>query len=110
MPGMIDDPGCKASSSISPSPASGPEFIQRRSLAIFINETAVVFSCPETATAVSWEPIRANRLVPGWNCTWVNLLSCWLKRAANCGCALIPVPTAVPPCASDCRLGSRPCR
>ena len=32
--------GCRASSSISPSPASGPEFIQRRSLAIFIRLTA----------------------------------------------------------------------
>lgn len=58
LPGMIEDPGCKPCSSISPRPASGPEFIQRRSLAIFISATAVVFSWPDSATAVSCEPIR----------------------------------------------------
>ncbi|MNP42490.1 hypothetical protein D3C76_1362610 [compost metagenome] len=67
LPGMIEEPGCNASSSISPRPASGPEFIQRRSLAIFISDTAVALSWPETATAVSWEPISANRSLPGWN-------------------------------------------
>src|SRR5476651_2645306 len=67
LPGMIEEPGCRPSSSISPRPANGPEFIQRRSLAIFIKDTAVVLSCPETATAVSWEPISANRFLPGVN-------------------------------------------
>ena len=35
LPGMIDEPGCNAGRRISPSPAIGPEFIQRRSFAIF---------------------------------------------------------------------------
>ena len=43
-PGMMLEPGCRAGSSISPRPASGPEFIQRRSLPIFIRLTATVFS------------------------------------------------------------------
>jgi hypothetical protein len=103
LPGMIDEPGCRPCSSISPRPASGPEFIQRRSLAIFISATAVVLSWPDNATAVSCEPIRANRFWPGVNSTWVRPLA---KPAANCGWALIPVPTAVPPWASACRLGS----
>ena len=53
LPGIIEDPGCKASSAISPRPDSGPEFIQRKSFAIFINDTAVVFNAPDNATAVS---------------------------------------------------------
>ena len=46
-------PGCSAGSAISPSPASGPLFIQRRSFAIFISATASVRSCPDSSTAVS---------------------------------------------------------
>ena len=53
-PGMIEDPGCSAGNSISPSPASGPEFIQRRSLAIFISAQAATLSCPDSSAAVSW--------------------------------------------------------
>ncbi|MNP29950.1 hypothetical protein D3C76_1230000 [compost metagenome] len=107
MPGMMEEPGCRPSSSISPRPANGPEFIQRRSLAIFINDTAVAFNWPDTATAVSCEPIRANRCLPGVNGTLLNWLNCALKCAANSGWALMPVPTAVPPWASACRLGRR---
>ncbi len=40
LPGMMLLPGCSAGSAISPRPASGPLFIQRRSLAIFIRLTA----------------------------------------------------------------------
>ncbi len=40
LPGMMLLPGCRAGSAISPRPASGPLFIQRRSLAIFIRLTA----------------------------------------------------------------------
>ena len=53
LPGMIEEPGCKASSSISPRPASGPLFIQRRSFAIFITLTAMTFSWPDSCTAAS---------------------------------------------------------
>ncbi len=44
LPGMIELPGCSAGSSSSPRPASGPEFIQRRSLAILIRATASALS------------------------------------------------------------------
>ena len=37
LPGIILLPGCKASSSISPKPVSGPLFIQRKSLDILVN-------------------------------------------------------------------------
>ena len=37
-------PGCNAGSAISPRPASGPLFIQRRSFPIFIRLTATVFN------------------------------------------------------------------
>ena len=53
LPGMMLLPGCSAGSAISPRPASGPLFIQRRSLAIFIRLTAIVFSWPDSSTAVS---------------------------------------------------------
>ncbi len=53
LPGMMLLPGCSAGSAISPSPASGPLFIQRRSFAIFIRLTAMTLSCPESSTAVS---------------------------------------------------------
>ncbi len=43
-PGMMLLPGCSAGSSISPRPASGPLFIQRRSLAIFMMLTATTLS------------------------------------------------------------------
>ncbi len=44
LPGMMLLPGCRAGSAISARPASGPLFIQRRSLAIFIRLTAITFS------------------------------------------------------------------
>ena len=53
LPGMMLLPGWTAGKAISASPAKGPLFIQRRSLAIFIRLTAVVLSWPESSTAVS---------------------------------------------------------
>ena len=47
-------PGCSAGSAISPKPASGPLFIQRRSFEIFIRLTATTLSWPDSSTAVSW--------------------------------------------------------
>src|SRR6476661_2312789 len=40
LPGMIDDPGCRSGSAISPSPAVGPDPIHRRSLQILVRLTA----------------------------------------------------------------------
>ncbi len=42
LPGIMLEPGCSAGSVISPSPAMGPLFIQRKSLAIFISAEAAV--------------------------------------------------------------------
>ncbi len=53
LPGMMLLPGCRAGSAISASPASGPLFIQRKSLAIFMRLTAITFNCPDSSTAVS---------------------------------------------------------
>ena len=46
LPGMIDEPGWTAGSSISPIPARGPEPSQRMSLAIFSRLTAIVLQRP----------------------------------------------------------------
>ncbi len=53
LPGMMLLPGCSAGRAISPRPASGPLFIQRRSFAIFMRLTAIVLSWPESSTAAS---------------------------------------------------------
>ena len=62
LPGMMLEPGCSAGSAISPIPASGPEFIQRRSLAIFVRLTASTRSWPDASTAASWLLSDSNRL------------------------------------------------
>ena len=54
LPGMMLEPGWSAGSTISPRPAMGPLFIQRRSLEIFIRLTATVLSWPLISTAASW--------------------------------------------------------
>ena len=53
LPGMMLLPGCSAGSAISAKPAKGPLFIQRKSLAIFIELTLKTLSCPDSSTAVS---------------------------------------------------------
>ena len=60
LPGMMLLPGCNAGNAISPKPANGPLFIQRRSLAIFMRLTATTFSCPESSTPVSWADIASK--------------------------------------------------
>ena len=64
---MMLKPGCRAGSSISPSPASGPEFIQRKSLAIFMRLTASVLSWPESSTAASWRAQTLEKVIAGAN-------------------------------------------
>jgi len=61
LPGMMLLPGCRAGSVISPRPASGPLFIQRRSLAIFIRQVASVRNWPDSSTAVSCELREAKK-------------------------------------------------
>ena len=66
---MIELPGCRLGSVISPRPARGPEASQRRSFAIFVSETAIVLSAPETSTAASRAASASKRLgarTKGW--------------------------------------------
>src|SRR5690348_7574338 len=95
---MIEEPGCSATSSISPNPASGPEFIQRRSLEIFISEHASVFNWPDSSTAASCADMPSKKLPEGENFTPDLFDSSAQIARANFGSALMPVPTAVPPC------------
>ena len=54
LPGMIELPGCVSGSSSSKMPHRGPLPSQRMSLAIFVSETAIVFSSPWAATNESF--------------------------------------------------------
>src|SRR5690606_30827092 len=90
LPGMIDDPGCSAGREISARPASGPEFIHRRSLAIFISATAAVLSWPESATAGSWEERLAKKFGAGTKASPVSADSARQKAAGKRGSALTP--------------------
>ena len=53
LPGMIELPGCRSGRCSSPRPVSGPEPIQRMSLAILVSDTAMVFSAPDASTSPS---------------------------------------------------------
>jgi hypothetical protein len=52
-PGMMDDPGSFSGNSNSPRPHRGPDPRYRISLAIFMNETAMVLRAPEASTIAS---------------------------------------------------------
>jgi hypothetical protein len=110
LPGMMLLPGCSAGRDISLNPASGPLFIQRRSLAIFIRLTASVRNWPDSSTAVSCAASEAKKSRLGRRSRLVCFDSRAAARAANSGGALIPVPTAVPPSASACSRGRDACR
>src|SRR3954471_5259292 len=53
LPGMIEEPFCSSGSMISPSPARGPDPIQRMSLAILVQLTATTLRAPESSTRAS---------------------------------------------------------
>ena len=105
LPGIILLPACNAGKLISPSPASGPLFIHRKSLAIFINATAKVFNCPLISTLVSWQLRPMNLLGIEVKPTCVSFSSSSDTFSPKPSLALTPVPTAVPPCAKECRRG-----
>src|ERR1700722_12597187 len=60
LPGIMEEPGSLTGSQSSFRPARGPEPIQRRSLAIFIKDTAKVFKAAEAKTSGSWQAKAAN--------------------------------------------------
>ncbi len=101
LPGMIDEPGCTAGSSISPIPARGPEPSQRISLAIFSRLTAIVFSAPLAATTPSIALCAWKWLSVSTTSKPARSLRTAQTRPANSRCVLIPVPTAVPPSATS---------
>ena len=102
LPGMMLEPGCRSGRWISPSPARGPELIQRRSLQILVRLTATTLAAPLTA--------RPARPGLAWASKWlsasrsgmpVSSASTAVTAAANPGAALRPVPAAVPPSGSS---------
>ena len=106
LPGMIDEPGCRSGSAISPRPVRGPEPIQRRSLVILISPTAIVRSCPEVSTSASRAPCASKWLRASVSGSPVSAAISAITSAANPAGALIPVPTAVPPSGSSASRGS----
>ena len=59
-PGMIELPFCSSGRKISARPARGPEPMKRRSFAIFVSETATVFSAPDASTSPSRAACASN--------------------------------------------------
>ena len=60
LPGMIELPFWSSGSAISARPARGPEPMKRMSFAIFVSETATVFSAPEASTMPSRAACASN--------------------------------------------------
>ncbi len=101
LPGMMLLPGCSAGSAISAKPASGPLFIQRKSFAIFIRLTLKDLELPGQFHGRILTRQRREIIIAGPESNPGALRQMARKhRAEFAACALMPVPTAVPPCAS----------
>jgi hypothetical protein len=98
-PGIIDEPGSFSGSINSPYPARGPEPKNLTSFDIFINATAQVFSVPEKFTIESCAASSANLFGAGLKGILVYLAISLTIFLSKPFLELIPVPTAVPPCA-----------
>ena len=61
LPGMIDEPACRAGRLISPKPARGPDESRRRSLQIFESLTATRLSTPESCTNAPQSWVASTR-------------------------------------------------
>ena len=97
LPGMIDEPGCVAGSDSSNRPQRGPEPSQRMSLAILVRLTAIVLSRACASTTQSRVDCASKWFGASANFTPVAFESFAHTVLPNFGCALMPVPTAVPP-------------
>jgi hypothetical protein len=100
LPGMMEEPGSFAGRMISPIPERGPEPSRRISLAIFIRLTATVFMAPEVSTMASWAARASNLFSAVTNGSSVMLATCFANSTSKPFLELMPVPTAVPPCAN----------
>jgi len=115
LPGMIDEPFCSSGRKISPIPARGPEPISARSLAIFVSDTAITRSAPESSTSASRLACASNGSSGAAICRRRDSLRSRARTfSAKRGCVLRPVPVAVPPrgicptCTSAARTRSDP--
>ncbi|SKV46531.1 Uncharacterised protein [Mycobacteroides abscessus subsp. abscessus] len=107
LPGMIELPGCRSGSWISPRPVSGPEPIQRMSLAILVSDAAMVFSAPEPSTSPSRAACASNESEAVLSSDRpVDCFSTSTTFAPKPSGAFRLVPTAVPPIGSSPRRGS----
>ena len=79
LPGMIEEPFCSSGRNSSPMPARGPEPISARSFAIFVSETAITFSAPDSSTSASRFACASNGSSGGEICS--PLASRELRRA-----------------------------
>ena len=79
------------------------------SFAIFVSETATVFSAPDASTMPSRAACASNGSAGGEIVRPVSFVRIARTRAANSGCVLRPVPTAVPPSGILPRRGSASC-
>ena len=71
------------------------------SFAIFIRLTATVRTDPLASTSPSWAAWASKWFSATRNRTFVEAFTLSTTFCAKSGCALIPVPTAVPPIASS---------
>ena len=110
LPGMMDEPGCRACSWISASPASGPEDIQRRSVLIFTSTWATARRQAEHSTAQSWPAMREKGLTLAVNCDTSCCDSAATTSSAKPAGTLTPVPTADPPMGRARKRGCRASR
>ena len=94
---MIDEPFCSSGSKTSPMPARGPEPMSARSIAIFVSETAMTFSAPDSSTSASRLACASNGSSGAAMSKLARSDSNARTRSANSGCVLRPLPTAVPP-------------
>ena len=67
------------------------------SFAIFVSDTATVFSAPDASTIPSRAACASNGSAGPEICRPVSSPRIARTRAANSGCVFSPVPVAVPP-------------
>jgi hypothetical protein len=67
LPGMMLEPGCTAGKRISSNPEVGPDANKRRSLAIFVSESAIVRKDAEKSAKSAIDCMDSNKLSDGYN-------------------------------------------
>ena len=97
----MDEPGSFSGKINSPYHALGPEPKNLISFDIFIKATAHVFKVPEKFTIASCAASSANLFGAGLNLILVNFAISLIIFLSKFFLELIPVPTAVPPCARN---------